>query len=303
MVPNATDIGLRWISDLLAHEKELEDILQVPIGLTLGCGAFGCVMQSSGPWVVKITSDPTEGNVWQTIKNIADEEDYTMRGFPRVMRVVRIKPDITTEFGSRPLHVIVREGADPVFKEQGVSSKRTLSEMGLSRQVIERGYDPLQRWFPYSPPPDTLMDELADEHVAARDRPEVFENIVAMLEALRAIKVYRFLGREVMHERDRIGDLWFVNPTTELVQRRGPEILETMLEWTKSKPLAKSLLYFAETGQVFSDVHFMNLGWRIRQKIVGFSDTPLCLVVLDPGATFLDREVEIETFTLRRRRR
>jgi hypothetical protein len=294
MIPNVADGGLRWVSDLLERQDELEDILGVPLGLTLGCGAFGCVMQSTGPWVVKITSDPTEGNVWQIIQNEERAVPGSMAGFPRVRQVLRVRPDIVTELGPRPLHIIVREGAAPVFTAQDAISKRTLRELGLPAN----GYDPM-KWFPYSPPPDTLMDELQEARVPARERPQVMENIYGMLGMLTILRTYRKIGRDVMNERWMDGGI--SSETRATVKRQTKFIMASLHDWWGSAPLARSLMRFANDGEALTDVHFLNIGWREKEKVTGFKDAPICVVVLDPGATFMDAEVEIEEVTLRAR--
>ena len=158
--------GFVWAEFVDANKRDFADSLDWKIGKRLGCGVYGCVYESSGPWVVKITRDPTEGPAWRFIEELyADPEvGSLMGGFCRVSDVARLRPDVVIapeHAGSRrmvvieatpedhpstaaPVYAIQREAADPVFDEDdryaGIVfvSKRTADELFLAPDDLRR---------------------------------------------------------------------------------------------------------------------------------------------------------------------
>ena len=53
----------KWVEQLLTKRDKIEKAIGMPLGTMLGCGHWGCVFESTAPWVVKLSIDPTEGPI------------------------------------------------------------------------------------------------------------------------------------------------------------------------------------------------------------------------------------------------
>jgi hypothetical protein len=118
-----------WAKTVLSRRERIEEALDLPLGQPLGCGHFGCVFDSTAPWVVKLTRDPTEGAIWQKLRLWAMETSYGTDGIARVKDIVRLRPDL--KFGRRewPIHAIVREAALPLYDGYSYSAE-TIARLG-----------------------------------------------------------------------------------------------------------------------------------------------------------------------------
>jgi len=100
----------KWVEALLTKQAAIEDVLEVPIGRMLGCGHWGCVFESTTPFVVKFSIDPTEGPIWSKIVGLVREEQYGGMGFPNIKSITRLMPDISHSGKKRKVWAIVRDG-------------------------------------------------------------------------------------------------------------------------------------------------------------------------------------------------
>lgn len=97
------------------HGDALEKALGQPLGKLLGCGGFGCVFASEPPWVVKLTCDPFEGQMWQRWLELQQKSRDLIRGTPLVVRVLRVHGA-----GCDPAFAVIREGLEfkPAVREE-----------------------------------------------------------------------------------------------------------------------------------------------------------------------------------------
>jgi len=249
-----------WVEALLTKREALEKVLGVPLGAMLGCGHFGCVFDSTSPWVVKFSIDPTEGPIWSKIVGLMKEERYGDGGFPEIRSITRILPDIPYGGRKKKVWAIVREGIEPVFANVGGMlhlSPFTCEKYGLPADIGP--YSSLNAFGP---------------------------NAEDFSTALNALNKYRMFA-QAWHRgaRSRDGSR---EETAELLQR----VADTHFHGGACAPLGESLSMLASNGVYLRDVHMMNIGWHVAAP--GAGDDWDRLVIFDPGHTPTGKVTDIE---------
>jgi hypothetical protein len=295
----------RWVYDLLEKQDQLEDMLGVRLGEILGCGYFGCVVATDGPWVVKLTVDETEGPIWSAVEDVVTrnwgQTGEHLAGWPRVREIVELQPGVSLHGRELKLYAIVREAAEPAFARWGptdyVSTHATLKALGMNRKMIEQGYDPVSEELRSQPRYVTanIMHDLV--HLQDRGRAtrkqmlEIAKKSTRMIECLKQIYHYNLIGKEVRDvylewyedqaEAREGAVLHFVGQ----VASDEVHLVASELEDNEfGEPLGELFQALVDETIVLADVHAMNLGWRQHATVDG--DTlPKCLMVIDPGAT------------------
>lgn len=113
--PRLAEPGVRvkaWTKTLLQHRAQLERLVDAELGLVLGCGHWGCVVDMvDTEWVLKLTVDPTEAPIWGKINELIAEERYGADGFTRVRKIFKLTPGIPygKQGRTRQAYGIVRE--------------------------------------------------------------------------------------------------------------------------------------------------------------------------------------------------
>lgn len=83
-------------------------------GAVLGCGAWGCVYDVSGPYVIKITGDTDEGLMWERLRLMV-KSGVELPAIPAIERVIRIR---TVDPGLRGgVYAVLREEAGQADQE------------------------------------------------------------------------------------------------------------------------------------------------------------------------------------------
>jgi hypothetical protein len=220
------------------------------------------VFESTPPWVVKLSIDPTEGPIWSKIMGLVNEEHYGTLGFPEIKSLHRITPDLVTGGRKRKVWAIVRENVVPVFTDsrKGMQfSEFTREKYGLPPGLppdISLYGSPLERW--------------------GSDATDLSRGLVGLSK-------YRRLATE-WHERK--------NPRRRAVQGghshsledaeyRMSHIVETQFNGPAMAPLGESLNMLASHGVYLRDVHLLNIGWHIARD----ADDWDRIVIFDPGHT------------------
>jgi len=304
----------RWVRDLLAKRDALERAIGMPVGELLGCGHFGCVFQSDPPWVVKLTVDPSEGPIWDTIQWAIDENGgYGGTGFARVAKVVRLRPDVGEGRRKRALYAIVREEVAPVFATidgQVLESDETLEQIGLAEWWKSAGLEQRSAlaW-------SSVRNEDWPTH-RARDFARTLDGLRHYLDAGRAqqaLDAYRRLRTQrTRYAAARALDYynlvqydpnarWVTSvpkpDAQEIIVHRASRAADEMVGGVGGY-LGESLSMLAGMNIVLRDVHLMNIGWRLHEcvSVDGDEDCsePGAIVIFDPGHTPTERPTEIE---------
>jgi hypothetical protein len=262
-----------WAEFVQEHLDRFEKIVGAPMHELLGCGLFGCVYRSDGPWVVKITRDKAEGPAWATIADaMRMEENRKMtHGFLRVKEVVRIHPNVVFRTDARreyPVFAIVREEAQPVMvedKDFGVAepalSEETLKRIGLTEASLAR---------------QGLRAPIFN-HVAraiGNFTLPVQKKFAQLYIALMETRRYRSIARDIMSPIPSQPDMVLILE----MEQRAKNIQKTAL----SRELGATLRFALYNKMLFPDLHIYNLGWRSKATIAG-DKRPRCMTILDPG--------------------
>jgi hypothetical protein len=252
------------------------------VGRLLGCGWWGCAFESTPPWVVKLTIDPTEGPIWWKILRVFDEQGYG-DGLTRVRSLVDLRPGVTYGGRRRRLYAIVREAIEPIFSyppkramAAGVGpymTRRTKRELrlpenldiGVFRGVPGFGVARQGRVDPVSP---GTTDELRD-----------FERFVLELQDYRNTALAWHGG---VYSRQLVANALRNSISRMYSSRFGGDV-------------AESLDALLQNDVVLRDVHLQNIGWRAYAETPGFEPAnPHSIVIFDPGHTPTERRVPIE---------
>jgi hypothetical protein len=279
----------RWVKDLLTKRHSVEEAIGMPLGDILGCGHFGCVFRSEGPWVVKLSIDPTEGPIWATIGEKIEESRYGSDGFARVKSITRLKPDVGDSKRKNKLYAIVREDCEPLLTGTSASSYSdyTKQKMGVPNWTNSELHAAL-----------TGMVKLRNTNLPM----EVVSRLENLQETLKGIHAYREWGHQARlsrpgarsHDRERFG--MYGSSRTHSYQ----ECIERALRATNlmngaiGGALGESLSMLGDYGIVLFDVHLGNVGWRVHENIDGLDDAGETLVVYDPGHTPTDQTTAIQ---------
>ncbi len=300
------DVGRhRWVYDLLEKEDQLEDILGVRLREILGCGYFGCVVATDGPWVVKLTVDETEGPIWSAVEDVVTkvwgETGHYLAAWPRVREIVQLKPGVSVYGRELKLYAIVREAAAPAFAggpyDPLHSTPETLRKLEIPERAIAQDYDPILEHHKSSPQiakGSVMYDLLHAGNIGKMTRKKALEigrNVEDLLETLRALQNYSVSGKEV---RDLYTDYYsdqaearesavrhlIKSVTMDEVHMFMSELSDNEYAW----PFAQLFTSLADDYIVLADVHALNIGWR-QHRTIDKDTQPECLMVIDPGAT------------------
>ncbi len=273
-----------WVRRVLEIRPAIERAIQAPIGRLLGCGWWGCVFESTPPWVVKLTIDPTEGPIWYRIQRVFEEHGGG-DGLVRVRSLVDLRPGVTYGGRRRRLFAIVREAIDPIFSypprremERGMGPKftrRTKRELGVAEQYdmgVFRGV-----------PGIGVMTERRPVSVARGVAPALddFERFILELQSYRNAAI-----------------MWHSAPVARMRDALEPVLRNAIARMYSSRfggDVAESLDVLLQNGIVLRDVHLQNIGWRAYAEASGFEPAnPHSIVIFDPGHTPTERRVPIE---------
>ena len=296
--------GVAWAQFLDENKDRFQRTLDVPIGGRLGCGRFGCVYESSSPWVVKITRDESEGPIWSYMAELlADEELVDMLpSYLRVHDIVRVLPDVIFNDEAQPVFGVVREAAAPVFDNVQVVNPRdkydVSFEIALSSQTLQiLGVKPaaLKR---LNMQPPILYKHMSEQ--IARFPKGVQTSFADLHMAVQGTRAYR-KAADVFHRLRWKGD------KTEGEEALAEEALLDMLaactlmqKTSLAEELGTTLIAsHTEADLVFRDLHIFNIGWRTHRMIEG-EKLPQCMVILDPGVMATPYLPEIRETTLLR---
>jgi len=273
-----------WAEFLGANIDRFRRTMRMPMGEILGCGLFGCVFQSDGPWVVKITHDETEGEVWAYMAELLGDPEVSedLDAFLRVKDVARIRPDVIFNGEEAPVFGIVREEALPVLVQGGIATPETLRRVGVTEEMLSRAGVS-------EPSVNTLSREI---HRFPEPQRTWLRELFVVLVALQryrkyALEFYKWRGM-ITHgdygglhqdEAEEIADASFRDMLDSITTMRGDGYVNQFGE-----DIGKTLLSAVTFGDlVFRDLHLMNVGWRVHETIDG-DRRPKCMVILDPGA-------------------
>jgi hypothetical protein len=281
----------RWVRDLLEKRDAVEGAIGMPLGDMLGCGSYGCVFRSQGPWVVKLTVDQTEGPIWAEVVRLIDEEEWGSGGFSRVRKIVRLTPDVGAGRRKRKLYAIVREDCEPILSTwEGRPSRYTWKMLGMPEDMLDEwtistfhaGMVPgihrrLVRQYGY--------EQWEAEHAEERAK-EFYDTCEAL---------HRYRDLELDHRPGARRHAWRTYqtpmPRGQLIERLEQITYRMHGRW--GEPMGESLRLLLSNGIVMRDLHFGNIGWRVHTEI-DEDHEPECLVIYDPGHTPTSHKPEIE---------
>jgi hypothetical protein len=278
-----------WVEQLLTKRDKIEKAIGMPLGTMLGCGHWGCAFESTAPWVVKLSIDPTEGPIWSKIAGLLRDEQWGLQGFPEIKSIHRITPDLVTPGGrKKKVWAIVRENVEPVFKNYTAmefwgkkgrmsvlaTSPFTNARLGLSA--------PLQ--------PGALQDEYERLRRTGRD----FD----FGRAMGGLNEYRRLSREWHELHSPRYSRHASRKSLEDLEYRINRVVETMFNGPACAPLGESLNMLASHGVYLRDVHMLNIGWHVARD----ADDWDRVVIFDPGHTPTAGGKDIEQVLVENRR-
>lgn len=267
-----------WAQNIADRSDAYGRALGVPLGEILGCGHWGCVFDSTPPWVVKFSLDPNEGPIWQRILELLDEEAYGQGGLTRVKLLTRVEPGIKSGQRTKKLYAVVREAVAPAFMlgrgGEPFLTPHTAARLGLSPNPDWR-YDRSNEiiW-------DARMSrETGAEFARTYQADEFVENI-------KALQRYRIEAFEWQRLRGPARDVTSHDRLERAINHmRGPT----------GGPLGETLQMLLSNEVVLGDVHLFNVGWRLHRDAPGFSGEDHTLVIFDPGHTPTRKNVPIST--------
>jgi hypothetical protein len=262
----------RWVKDLVQHPRRWEAV-QEAVGLRLiedplGCGSFGCVFAADDPqdpWVVKITIDPTEASMWQTILDLSEREGWGEGGFTHIKEIVRLLPDVGEGKKKTKVHAIVREAVAPLL----TNDSHTWSN--FSRQVVA---------------PTELPEWLSSPHSRPGDLFSVDRPARDLLESAMWIQKYHVAAQFIYaarspRKKQSYGSFGF--STLEQARahlQRAIDFLKSGYTWTLGETL--EMLWSNEI--VLNDLRLANVGWRFLPQFLDENEDNV-LVLFDPGYT------------------
>jgi hypothetical protein len=331
--------GFIWAEFVDANKRDFAGSLDLEIGQRLGCGVFGCVYESSGPWVVKITRDPTEGPAWAFIEELyADPEvGDLMGGFCRVSEVARLRPDVVVAReqpagGGRPVvvaatpedhpsivapvYAIQREAADPVFDEDDryrgevFISERTAAELFLSKEDLKLLPDHSQRYkhdFRGNMLPMNLVWALMQTDIDPAVNLRIHDLVlvkVALQDFWTSAGRYYDLSRAIARERDPQDITELRNELNALAIK-----IRTITSAMTERPNMSENMFGYTLGTTlwtaFNDGDFLPSDLHMFNigwrdtAVIGDSSLPLTLVVTDPGKAMTPYPPEIRDVDLK----
>jgi hypothetical protein len=289
----------QWVEALLTKREAIERAIGMPLGTMLGCGHWGCVFESTPPWVVKLSIDPTEGPIWSKITDLVEQEQYGGDGFPKIKSLHRITPDHAVGGRKRKVWAIVREGIEPVFREYrarelGMHGGGTiLATSEFTNELLALPRPERATSLPYGHP--------------GTPREDIRVGMEALIDYRLATTAWHGLQRtsrsraEISHQhyfRSEYGCApgdggWAPNITNSECLDRIASKIERILHRLNGPlmgPLGESLSMLASNGVYLRDVHLLNIGWHIAHG----DDDWTRVVIFDPGHTPTESGGDIE---------
>lgn len=268
-----------WVETLLGKRAAIEQAIGFPLDKMLGCGHWGCVFQSTAPWVVKLSIDPTEGPIWSKIAGLVEDETWGDKGFVEVKRITRILPDLKVGGRTRKVWAIVREAVEPVFREY------SLKELG------ERGRGTIMRTSAFTnnvlgfAAPIGQLDQYVTQGTHAQK--DFTAGLVGLYKYRDLATMWHMLGPPM-----RRSHLWgermeFLKQRTHreakrpVIAERIEDVLNHYFHGPHMAPLGEALSMLAVHEIYLQDVHNMNIGWHVSRG----DDDWERVVVFDPGHT------------------
>jgi hypothetical protein len=247
-----------WVEALLTKRDKIEKAIGMPLGTMLGCGHWGCVFESTPPWVVKLSIDPTEGPIWSKIMGLVSEEQYGALGFPEIKSLHRITPDIPYGGRKKKVWAIVREGIEPVYKS-------TPANISLGGRKGEFTTSFLQRAAGNEADFDRCMSSLLNYKMLATAWHDL---------GLRPRRGAVFQEYRQDRARREYG-------TREEIEEKIQRVTDMGFSGSAFAPLGESLSMLASNGVYLRDVHMLNIGWHVTRD----ADDWDRIVIFDPGHT------------------
>jgi hypothetical protein len=264
-----------WVQDLLAKQPAVEQAIGAPLGKMLGCGYFGCVFDSTDPWVVKLTVDPQEGPMWAVIMELIEKEGgLGQAGFTRIKEIVRLKPGAGRGKRKKALYAIVREAVHPVFES---APPNVITDYTLRRLEL----DPDDKFID----PDTIVNQVPDldrlfsELVETRgishaEADRITEQLQDFWNVVRAAYVYDdAVSRYHRRKLTRKGMLAQITKVLKLCKG------------DVGRGMGEALTVLKKHDVFLQDLHVLNIGWRTFADVPGMIPQPQGVVMFDPGYT------------------
>lgn len=297
---------------LVIHENKarLEEVLSEIMGQPtkikdmLGCGHWGCVFKIQGPiasgnspWVVKFSRDPTEGPIWNVLKEAIEDEgpgSELLDGIARVKAIGQIKGGVHFRRKQHPLYLIVREDVMPVRREPKPGDDWDEVRSGWTKHSLELFEKMLKEQHP-----SRFLSAQAIHDGMTPTLEDVARNVD---KALYYLSVYRVAAYDMHRSKQK----WFrVSRESDWapggVSRRSTwsehrdlqrkaennmlHAINRLQEFEFAQAISQTLddLYGREI--YLRDVHHMNIGWRTQPEIDGVKYEVDQLVIFDPGHT------------------
>lgn len=272
MRANSPERAPGWVKRLLERRQRIEKAIGAPLGAMLGCGHFGCVFDSTEPWVVKLTIDPTEGDMWAALTEFQIESHYGTDGIARVHEVVRLKPDMSWRGKPRAVHAVLRERVFPIWGDEyaGYFSAVTLDRLGLTDL----------------PPPGRFShwSMEAVRPVSVRNDPSlpprVRGNLQEFYSLMHGLLKYREAAED-WHRGATLKRAWNKERVQEAAWEDMLNAANRMSGWVGGY-IGETLVSLMDRDIVLRDVHWENIAWRANDRIEG-EELPLSLIIFDPG--------------------
>lgn len=267
-----------WVQKLMKKRSQIEDAIGMRIGQPLGCGHFGCVFAGPDPWSIKLTRDPTEGDMWAAIATWEEENSYGTDGMAKIKEVVRLKPDIKWRGKAWPVHVIVREEIQPLWADGIKLSDYSRQALGLPPGT---GYMMLGGF-------GGQMRRLRDED------PRAYANAVELDLLLKGLEKFKEAAALYHHAQT------LKRPSN---RARRMDVAEeqmysaiNMMSGPVGGAIGETLAVLKDDGIVLRDVHWNNIGWRVHSEVGDQVELPQTLIIFDPGHTPTgERDIRTET--------
>jgi hypothetical protein len=260
-----------WVTSLVENKDAIGRSIKAPLREMLGCGHWGCVFDSRGPWVVKLTIDPNEAPIWEKIIRLIDEERYGQGGMVRVKGLYRLEPGVMYGGRMKRVYAIVREAVEPVFSDVRGSSVVELTKATKKKLSIKQS----QRTF--------LRHTYQSYEIVTDYGPLSSPRIEDFITNISALTKYRVAAQELrygqwpnrQHTKDRLERIAY--------QLSGPY----------GGALGETLTMLLARNVILQDVHLFNIGWRKHRSIKGFGEEDTTMVIFDPGHTPAGRGIDI----------
>lgn len=135
--------NMSWVNEALRRPEKLERELGLRIGEVLGCGGWGCVLDTNGQWVIKLTLDPREVAAWSWLERFTERHGDRAAGIARVGEMLELEPRVydTVSKGTRTAFLILREKVEPLPDESTASMRRHQAFESFGRFRVRGWYD------------------------------------------------------------------------------------------------------------------------------------------------------------------